>query len=111
MPIITSSASLRFRAIAHAKQALGPRPPPPTGGAPRTGAKSCGKPVEIGELMVGQTAGEVLESKHPAFAKGDSVLTGLGWQLFGCAKGDAPNKGDAKRAPLSYSLVCPGMPG
>ena len=74
-------------------------------------AKSYVKPVEIGELMVGQTAGEVLESKHPAFAKGDSVLTGLGWQLFGCAKGDALNKVDAKRAPLSYYLGCLGMPG
>ena len=46
-------------------------------------ARSYVKGVEIGEVMVGQTAGEVLESRHPALKPGDKVLTQLGWQLFG----------------------------
>jgi len=41
-------------------------------------AKSYVKGVDIGEVMVGQTAGEVLESNNPAFKKGDQVLTQLG---------------------------------
>jgi NADPH-dependent curcumin reductase len=72
-------------------------------------AKSYVKGVDIGEVMVGQTAGEVLESKNPSFKKGDRVLTQLGWQLYGTTK-DA-SKVDASRAPLSYYLGVLGMPG
>ena len=71
--------------------------------------KSYVKGVDIGEVMVGQTAGEVVESKNPAFKKGDHVLTQLGWQLYGVTR-DA-NKVDAARAPLSYYLGVLGMPG
>jgi NADPH-dependent curcumin reductase CurA len=74
-------------------------------------AKSYVKGVEIGELMVGQTVGEVLESKHAAFKPGDQVLAGLGWQLAGCAPGAELVKVDGKRAPLSYYLGLLGMPG
>src|SRR5918999_4779115 len=72
-------------------------------------AKSYVKGVDIGEVMVGQTVGEVLESKHPGLKKGDHVLTQLGWQLFGTTR-DA-TKVDEKRAPLSYYLGILGMPG
>jgi NADPH-dependent curcumin reductase CurA len=71
--------------------------------------KSYVKGVELGEVMVGQTAGEVLESKHPAFKKGDQVLTQLGWQLYGATK--EVMKVDGSRAPLSYYLGMLGMPG
>ena len=74
-------------------------------------AKSYVKGVDIGEVMVGQTVGEVLESKHPGLKKGDHVLTQLGWQLYGKAKGEELNKVDALRAPLSYYLGVLGMPG
>jgi len=73
--------------------------------------KSYVKGVEIGEVMTGQTVGEVLESKDAAFKPGDKVLTGLGWQLYGCAKGAELNKVPEGRAPLSYYLGCLGMPG
>ena len=72
-------------------------------------AKSYVKGVDIGEVMVGQTAGEVLDSRHPAFRNGDHVLTQLGWQLYGTTK-DA-TKVDAGRSPLSYYLGVLGMPG
>jgi NADPH-dependent curcumin reductase len=71
--------------------------------------KSYVKGVDIGEVMVGQTAGEVVESKNPAFKKGDHVLTQLGWQLYGVTR--EANKVDATRAPLSYYLGVLGMPG
>ncbi len=72
-------------------------------------AKSYVKGVEIGEVMVGQTVGEVVESKHPAFKSGDHVLTQLGWQLYGTTREAV--KVDGARAPLSYYLGLLGMPG
>jgi len=74
-------------------------------------AKSYVKGVEIGEVMVGQTVGEVVESKNGSFKKGDHVLTQLGWQLFGTVSGKDLVKIDGSRAPLSYYLGCLGMPG
>jgi len=72
-------------------------------------AKSYVKGVDIGEVMVGQTVGEVLESRHPRFKQGDNVLTQLGWQLFGCS-GEVV-KVDHAKVPLSYYLGILGMPG
>ena len=72
-------------------------------------AKSYVKGVDIGEVMVGQTVGEVIESRHPGLRKGDKVLTQLGWQSHGVTK-DAIAV-DEKRAPLSYYLGVLGMPG
>src|SRR5882724_3618379 len=72
-------------------------------------AKIYAKGVDIGEVMVGQTLGEVVESRHPQLKKGDKVLTQLGWQLYGCTK-DAV-KIDETRAPLTYYLGVLGMPG
>ena len=74
-------------------------------------AKSYVKGVDIGEVMVGQTVGEVVDSKHADFKKGDKVLTQLGWQLYGAAKGQELNKVQENRAPLSYYLGALGMPG
>jgi NADPH-dependent curcumin reductase len=72
-------------------------------------AKSYVKGVEIGEVMVGQTVGEVLDSKNPQLKKGDKVLTQLGWQQYGVTK--EAMRVDEGRAPLSYYLGLIGMPG
>jgi NADPH-dependent curcumin reductase CurA len=72
-------------------------------------AKSYVKGVDIGEVMVGQTVGEVMEAKHPTLKKGDHVLTQLGWQLYGATK--EATRIDGSRAPLSYYLGLLGMPG
>ena len=76
-------------------------------------AQSYAKGVEVGDVINGETAGEVLESKHPRFKPGDKVITGqrMGWQLYGCVPGDSLTAVDAARAPLSYYLGCLGMPG
>ena len=65
-------------------------------------AKSYVKGLEIGDVMTGETAGEVVESKHPRFKPGDKVTAPSGWQLYCCLKGDLLNKVDASRVPLSY---------
>jgi NADPH-dependent curcumin reductase CurA len=72
-------------------------------------AKSYVKGVDIGEVMVGQTVGEVVDSKSRDFKAGDKVLTQLGWQQYGVAR--EVTKLDEKRAPLSYYLGVLGMPG
>jgi len=72
-------------------------------------AKSYVKGVELGEVMVGQTVGEVIESKHPALKVGEKVITQLGWQLYGTTK--EAMRVDEKRAPLSAYLGVLGMPG
>ena len=74
-------------------------------------AKSYVPPVQIGEVMVGQTVGEVTASKDAAFAPGDKVLTQLGWQSHGVAKANTLTKIDVRRAPASYYLGVLGMPG
>jgi len=72
-------------------------------------AKSYVKGVELGEVMVGQTVGEVVESRNPKVKKGDHVLTQLGWQLFGSTS--EISKVDGARVPLSCYLGVVGMPG
>ena len=74
-------------------------------------AKSYVKGVEIGDVMTGEAAGEVVESKHPAFKPGDRVTAHTGWQLYGCVKADLVTRVDASKVPLSYFLGCLGMPG
>jgi NADPH-dependent curcumin reductase CurA len=74
-------------------------------------AKSYVKGVEVGEVMVGQTVGEVVESKDPSLKPGDNVLTSLGWQLMGVASARDLHKIDASRVPASYYLGILGMPG
>jgi NADPH-dependent curcumin reductase CurA len=73
-------------------------------------AKSYAKGAELGEVMVGQTVGEVVESRHEAFKAGDKVLTQAGWQLYAALKGAELNK-VREGVPLSYYLGILGMPG
>ena len=76
-----------------------------------TEAKSYAKSVAIGEVMVGQTVGEVIESRDARFAKGDRVLAPLGWQLYGIASGSDLTRIDTSKALPSYYLGILGMPG
>lgn len=73
--------------------------------------KSYAAPQPVDQVMIGETAGEVLESRHDNFRPGDSVVGFLGWQLFGVADGKALRKVDATRIPLSAYLGVAGMPG
>lgn len=73
--------------------------------------KSYSPPVKIGEVMVGGTVGEVLESNHPKFKLGDFVVGRVGWQLYGVADAESLVKVDPKLVPLSAYLGVAGMPG
>ena len=74
-------------------------------------AKSYAPSVGVGEVMVGQTAGEVVESRDARFKPGDKVLAPLGWQLFGVARARDLTPIDVSRAPAQRYLGVLGMPG
>lgn len=76
-----------------------------------SGVKSYAKGVDPGELMVGGTVGEVVESRHPGFAPGDLVAGYDGWQAYGLSKGMGVRKLDPAQAPISTALGVLGMPG
>jgi NADPH-dependent curcumin reductase CurA len=74
-------------------------------------AKSYAQPVQIGQVMVGGTVGEVVESNNPKFKPGDFVVGSLGWQTHAVTNGDGLMKVDPKLIPLSAYLGVAGMPG
>ena len=76
-----------------------------------SGARSYATPVEIGQVIVGATVSEVVESNHPGFARGDVVLGYDGWQAYGVSTGAGMRKLDPKAAPVSTALGVLGMPG
>ena len=65
----------------------------------------------LDETMVGGTAGEVVESRHPKFAVGDQVVGYLGWQEYGVSDGGQLMQVDTTHISLSAYLGAVGMPG
>ena len=74
-------------------------------------SKSYAVPQPLNEVMLGGTAGEVVESKNPRFNVGDKVVGFFGWQEFGTSDGSALKKVDVTHVPLSAYLGAVGMPG
>lgn len=74
-------------------------------------AKSYAKPVEIGEVMVGATVSEVIESNSPDFDPGDIVLGYGGWQEYSIEYASQLRRIDPEIAPVSTALGVLGMPG
>jgi NADPH-dependent curcumin reductase len=68
--------------------------------------------VQIGEVMTGETVGEVIASTHPGLVAGDVAVGARGWQSHIVSHGDRLTKIDrAGGAPLSAYLGVLGMPG
>jgi NADPH-dependent curcumin reductase CurA len=76
-------------------------------------AKSYAEPIAIGEVITGETAGVVVESKSERWAVGDSVTVHHGWQSLVKVPGDFPGlmPADTNLAPLPAWLGVVGMPG
>jgi NADPH-dependent curcumin reductase CurA len=74
-------------------------------------AKSYAVPQKLNETMGGGTVGEVVESRHPDFAVGDTVRGMLGWADYGVAPAAGLTKIDARGIPLSAFLGVLGMTG
>ena len=76
--------------------------------------KSYAASQPLGEVMIGGTVGEVVQSRHARYAVGDKVVGMGGWQEYSVVDGDeagALRVVDAGAVPLSYYLGAVGMPG
>ncbi len=76
-----------------------------------TGIRTYADPVNVGDVMVGGTVGQVVESKVSGVAAGDFVVGYWGWQEYAAADGRTLQKLDPKIAPVSTALGVLGMPG
>ena len=77
-------------------------------------SKSYAASQPLGEVMIGGTVGEVVESQNPKFAVGDKVVGMGGWQEYSVVDGNTPGmlrKVDTTHVPLSFYLGAVGMPG
>lgn len=77
-------------------------------------SKSYAASQPLGEVMIGGTVGEVVESKHPKYQPGNQVVGMGGWQEYSVVDANQPGalrKVDTTHVPLSYYLGAVGMPG
>ena len=76
-------------------------------------AQSYAKPLQIGEVITGESAGVVVESKSDRWSVGDTLTAHLGWQSFIRTRGDSEAllPADTSLAPLPAWLGVIGMPG
>jgi NADPH-dependent curcumin reductase len=74
-------------------------------------AWSYATPIQPGEVMTGESVGEVIASGDPDFAVGDVVAGARGWQTHTLSQGAALTKLPKGQAPLSTYLGVLGMPG
>jgi NADPH-dependent curcumin reductase CurA len=75
--------------------------------------KSYADPLPIGDVITGESAGIVIESKSDRFKVGDYVCCYSGWQSYyvGKDKGEGIYRVDPSVVPLSSYLGACGMPG
>ena len=77
-------------------------------------SKSYAASQPLGEVMIGGTVGEVVESRNARFAVGDKVVGMGGWQEYSVVDAVQPGalrKVDTTQVPLSHYLGAVGMPG
>src|SRR5438477_6211416 len=74
-----------------------------------TGVRSYADPVLVGELMVGGTVGQVVESGSPDYRAGDYVVGYWGWQEYAAVNGRELRKLSPDAAPVSTALGVLGM--
>ncbi|MGB9989907.1 NADP-dependent oxidoreductase [Pseudoduganella rhizocola] len=74
-------------------------------------AKSYAAPQPLDETMIGGTVGQVIESRNPRFAVGDTVVGMFGWSEIGLSDGALLRKVDTTHIPASAYLGAVGMPG
>src|SRR5271168_2997933 len=73
--------------------------------------KSYAPPLQIGDVMTGESVAEVILSNIPDFSIGDLVLANTGWQTHYLSNGKELRKLDPNAAPVTTRLGVLGMPG
>ncbi|TXD98058.1 NADP-dependent oxidoreductase [Psychrobacter frigidicola] len=74
-------------------------------------AASYADPLQVGDVMLGGTVAQVVESNIDKFAVGDLVVSNSGWQDYSVSDGIGVLKLDKDMAHPSYGLGVLGMPG
>ena len=74
-------------------------------------AKSYAAPMEVGDVIVGGTVSEVVESAADGFAPGDTVLAYGGWQEYSLESAAHLRRLDPSAVPVTTALGVLGMPG
>ena len=74
-------------------------------------ARSYADPMEIGDVVIGGTVCEVLESRSTTRRPGDLVLAYTGWQTHAVVEANETKRLDPEAAPISTALGVLGMPG
>lgn len=67
--------------------------------------------VDIGNVMVGGTVSQVVESNLAGYRSGDFILSSNGWQDYAVSDGTGLRKLDPAEAPISTAVGVLGMPG
>jgi hypothetical protein len=78
--------------------------------------KSYAKPLQLGDVMTGESVARVLASNHPGYAEGDIVVAVTGWRTHALSDGiglyGTPVRTlDRAVAPVTTALGVLGMPG
>ena len=78
--------------------------------------RSYATPLQLGDIMTGESVARVLISNHPDYAEGDIVVALTGWRAHALSDGiglygTALRKLDPAIAPITTSLGVLGMPG
>jgi len=75
--------------------------------------KSYADPLQIGDVITGESSGVVIKSTSADFVEGDTVAAHMGWQSHLVANADDPRlmKIDLNNGSLSAHLGVVGMPG
>lgn len=67
--------------------------------------------LQPGDVMIGETVAQVVESRHADYRAGEYVTVRGGWQQYSASNGSGVRKLDRSLAPLSTALGVLGMPG
>src|ERR1700691_1702007 len=73
--------------------------------------KSYAEPTSLGAVMSAESVATVLESNHPNYVAGDTVLAFTGWRTHAISDGARTRKVDPASAPVTTRLGVLGMPG
>ncbi len=73
--------------------------------------RSYATPVELGEVMTGQSVSRIESSRHPDWAPGTLVLAPTGWCSMALSDGAGLIRLDPAPHPLTAALGILGMPG
>ncbi|OWY58607.1 NADP-dependent oxidoreductase, partial [cyanobacterium TDX16] len=75
-----------------------------------TELRSYTPPFELDKPLTGGSVGEVVESRNPRYARGDTVIGMLNWATHTVHDGKGLRKIDASGVPLQAHLGVLGMP-